>query len=171
MLQRDPDFIITIDGTDVRDYIEGWELEDKEEGTSTITVKLVNPDKTLSGKFNIGQTIQIRFGYANEMTQKASLPVMEIEEEYSTGQDLVIKVVGRDPTQDLGGEKARGNTRGKSAGFNMWHGVGHNPKNPASKDAGKDQTLPYVCNENKKEQMWKFGICINGDEFSSNSLG
>jgi hypothetical protein len=167
MLQKDPDFIITIDGEDIIEYLDEWEIEDKEEGTSTITVKLVNPDMRLSGRYKVGQNIEIRFGYTMDMSQKATLPVMEIEEEYRTGGELVVKVVGRDPTSKMGG----GKKRGKGKGVDLFEDNAGLQKKPGSLSGSKNAGLPYVMNENDKETTWKFGICISDEEDKTTAVG
>lgn len=108
-LVKDPDWIITINGMDVKDYVGEWEFVDDEKDQSHIKVTLANPEMKLSGKFKYGQPLEIRFGYQGELSDPAHLPIGEIKESYVTGKPFTIVVTGVDESSKLSGGNNKGN--------------------------------------------------------------
>lgn len=104
----DPDFIITVDGTNYTKYVHKWTLMDKEGGeeaggaSSTLEVVFKNPDQVISNKFDVGQELQIVFGYYQNLDERATFKVKKISESYSEAepQDF-ITIVGFDKLDDL----------------------------------------------------------------------
>lgn len=104
----DPDFIITVDGTNYTKYVHKWTLMDKEGGeeaggaSSTLEVVFKNPDQVISNKFDAGQELQIVFGYYQNLDERATFKVKKISESYSVAepQDF-ITIVGFDKLDDL----------------------------------------------------------------------
>ncbi|MEW6352508.1 MAG: hypothetical protein AB1646_25965 [Thermodesulfobacteriota bacterium] len=156
-MEADPDFLITINGQDVVPYCMEWEFVDDEEDMSEITIKLGNPDMKLSGKFKYDQDLEIRFGYAGQLSGKAYLPVAEVEEDYPTGAEPAITVKGRDESSKMAGGKDKG-MKGEGDDSRGCH--------DALTDAGltgdvqgsgtKHKKMP-VANENPHERVCKYG--------------
>jgi hypothetical protein len=94
---------------DVKEYVGEWEFVDDEKDQSHIKVTLANPEMKLSGKFKYGQPLEIRFGYQNELSDPAHLPIGEIKESYVTGKPLTIVVTGVDESSKLSGGNNKGN--------------------------------------------------------------
>lgn len=107
--EMDPDWIISINGSDVGRYVREWEFIDDEKDQSQIKVVLANPELVNSGKYKYGQDMSIRFGFRGELSQPAQLPVAEIHEKYSTGKGSEITVTGRDESSKLSGGNNKGN--------------------------------------------------------------
>ena len=104
----DPDFIITVNGSNYTKYVHHWTLTDKEGGeesggaSSTLEVVFKNPDQVLSNKFDTGQSLEIIFGYLGNQGEKAKFKIKKMKESYSVeeAQDFVA-VVGFDALDDL----------------------------------------------------------------------
>ncbi len=154
-----PDFVITIDGQDVTGYAQSWSFTDDEEGQSDIEVQLGNPDMKFSGAFDYGQSLQIRFGYDGQMGAAAHLPVAEVKEQYPTGQDPTIVVIGRDESSKMSGEKKKG-VKGKDEKDEdvLAKAAKERGIQLAKQDIeGTKHKKPYVMNENPKELVAKYG--------------
>jgi hypothetical protein len=111
-MDQDPDFIITISGMDVKDYIQEWDITDAEQGMSQLQARLANPDMILSGKFKYQDPLEIRFGYNGNLSPKAELPISEVREHYPTQGGCTITVTARDESQKMHGNKGRGKDQG-----------------------------------------------------------
>lgn len=107
-MTQDPDWIIKVGETVIKECIE-WEFTDDEKDQSEVRVLLPNPENILDGKFKYGQDMTIRFGYANELSPEAYLPVAEIDYEYPADKGMVIEVIGRDESSKLSGGNNKGN--------------------------------------------------------------
>jgi hypothetical protein len=107
-LEHQPDFQLTIGGTDVTNSLERWELQDVEDGISSIHATLVNHDGKFSGKFKIDDKMVLRWGYRNNMGPKVTMEVSEIHENY-TDRGIRSIIVGLDPFHRLTGASSRGN--------------------------------------------------------------
>jgi len=110
---QDPDYVITIDGQNVNQWVIEWELVDDEQGMSEITITLANPEMQNAGKWDYKQDLEIRFGYVGELSGKGYLPVSEVTEKYPRGGESTIIVVGRDESQKMSGGKHKGNHGGE----------------------------------------------------------
>lgn len=104
----DPDFIITVDGTNYTRYVNKWALSDKEGGeepggaSSTLEVTFKNPDQVLSNKFDAGQMIEIIFGYVGNQGERAKFKLKKLTESYSVREEEdFITIVGFDVLDDL----------------------------------------------------------------------
>lgn len=113
-LEGDPTWIITIgekvfaswDG-EISLFIEGEMLE-AEQSQSHLEVELANPDKILSGAFHSGMPMTIRYGYGNQVSPAAQLPVSEVREKYPKSKNRTIKVIGKDESTKLSGGSNKG---------------------------------------------------------------
>jgi hypothetical protein len=103
----DPDFIITINGEDVTKYTSHWKLTDDEK-KSTLAVSIQNPDQKWSNKFDVGQSVEIIFGYVGNMGEKVKMKIKVLEESYSVdpAHDY-ISVIGVDCLDDLEGKNVK----------------------------------------------------------------
>lgn len=105
----DPDFIITLANNDITEYVQSWELLDDEEGMSTLSVQLSNPDMRNSGLASEWDWLAIRFGYQGDMSGQAGFYVMEITEHYPTSGDLYVSLRAYDQSASQAGDKHKGN--------------------------------------------------------------
>ncbi len=102
-----PDFIITVGGTNVTKEVENWVLQDLEDHLSSLQVTVANPDNKYSGKFKDGDKVQIRFGYQGDLSGKATFELKRGEEKYrGKGIRMVLKAL--DPAHRLTGVSGRG---------------------------------------------------------------
>lgn len=107
----DPDFIINAAGQDVTKYVIQWKLRDTDDGISTLSVKLANPDQVLSNKIQTDEEATITFGYIGNMGEQVSMKIKEVNEAYSveaeyayvsfTAMDCMEKLTGG--TEQAGG--------------------------------------------------------------------
>jgi len=112
--QLDPDYIVTVNGSNIKsEDIVMWSVIDDEETSSAIVVELDNNDYRYSGKAAIGDILAIRFGYKGYLAGKAAFPILAYRELYTTGSGCTVVLEGRDPTQKEGGNKGRGNHKSK----------------------------------------------------------
>jgi len=109
----DPDFTITVAGTDVTPLTKRWILEDIEDGISSLTVVLGNPELKYAGKFLPENDISIRFGYhKGEMSPTITMKIKDVAEHYPTTRPPTIELVGLDCTERLVGVTHAGNSEG-----------------------------------------------------------
>lgn len=152
----DPDFIITVDGVDVTSLVTSWRLQDGEEGAGEISIVMVNPNLELGGCFGYGQKLAIRFGYEGQLSPKATVDIIKIEEKYPTGSVPTIILTGRDDMYKMaGGNKRESLKKGKSGDQKIKgkdaidqsiKDVGLTPKVTAPKDT--EYRAPSLINEN-----------------------
>jgi hypothetical protein len=117
-MEGDPSWIITIgekvfaawDG-DASLLIEA-ELLEAEQSQSHLEVELANPNKMLSGAFHYGMPMTLRYGYGNQLSPAAQLPVAEVREKYPKSKNRTIKITGKDESTKLSGGSNKG-THGK----------------------------------------------------------
>lgn len=150
----DPDFIITVDGIDITPLTTSWKLQDGEEGAGEITVTIINPDLALGGCFGYGQKLEMRFGYQGQLSPKASVDVVKIEEKYPTGSVPTIVITGRDDMYKMcGGAKRESlkkgpgdkKIKGKEALEKLVKDAGLTPKVTAPQDT--EYRAPSLINE------------------------
>lgn len=109
----DPDFIITVNGENVTKYVNEWKFTDSEK-KSTLEVILKNPDQKLSEKFDVGQEVEIIFGYVGNMGEKITMDIKKYEESYSVSEEHdFIKITGKDCLDGLEGDNNRGGGQGE----------------------------------------------------------
>lgn len=152
----DPDFIITIDGVDVTPLVNSWRLQDGEEGAGEISITLINPNLELGGVFGYGQKLEMRFGYSGQLSPKATVDIVKIEEKYPTGKVPIITLTGRDDMYKMCGGNKRGTLKkgksgdqkikGKDAAEQVIKDVGLKPQVTANKDT--EYRAPAFMNEN-----------------------
>ena len=118
----DPDFIITVDGVDITSLVNSWRLQDGEEGAGEISVTLINPNLELGGCFGYGQKLAMRFGYQGQLSPKATVDVVRIEEKYPTGGVPTITLTGRDDMYKMVGGNKRGTLKKGESGDKLISG-------------------------------------------------
>ena len=107
----DPDFVVTIGGRDVTKITKRWSLEDVEDGISSLTVTLANPDGKYSGVFKTEQEISLNFGYhKGEVSSTIRMKIKDKREDFPTKQGPTIRLVALDCTERLVGVTAAGNS-------------------------------------------------------------
>lgn len=105
--QHQPDFVITIGGTDVTNHTEEWKLTEVDDGVSTLDVTIVNQDGKFGGKFKAEDKVELRWGMGGSMGPKVSLIARDISENY-TVKGLHVIVVAYDGSAKLSGASGRG---------------------------------------------------------------
>lgn len=160
-LVKDPDWIITINGMDVKEYVGEWEFVDDEKDQSHIKVTLANPEMKLSGKFAYGQPLEIRFGYQGELSDPAYLPIGEIKESYVTGKPLTIVVTGVDESSKLSGGNNKGN-QGKMDDAKRLRQILSSRNLDMQGDVkGEDSNCKGSCyNESDRALAYRIGNCL-----------
>lgn len=115
----DPDFIITINGEQVTGYVYHWKLVDDEK-KSVLDVFLRNPDQKWSNKFDVGQYVEIVFGYVGNTGEKIRMKIKLLEESYSVDFSYdFVHVTGVDCLDDLEGKtKKSGGAKTEEATVN-----------------------------------------------------
>ena len=103
-MSYDPDFVITVDGTDYTKYCMSWKLVEVEKGTSTLTVKLGCEGQELLGKIKKGMTAKIIFGYVNDMRESVEMKIKQRKEKGSVDKDNnYVLFIAMDCTAELAG--------------------------------------------------------------------
>jgi hypothetical protein len=88
-----------------------WQLDDVEEGISTLTAEIGNPDGQLSGYLKTETDITLRYGYWNgKMSKPVTMKIKDKEEGFHTSKACSIRVVGMDCTEKLTGTTFAGST-------------------------------------------------------------
>ena len=106
-----PDFSLTINGQDVTKLCISWQLDDVEEGISTVTAEIGNPEGMLSGYLRTESEITLRYGYWNgKMSKPVTMKIKDKEEGFHTSKACSIRVVGMDCTERLTGTTFAGST-------------------------------------------------------------
>lgn len=168
----DPDFIITIDGVDITSLVTSWQLQDGEEGAGQITVTLINPRLELGGAFGYGQKLEMRFGYSGQLSPKATVDIIRIDEKYPTGGVPTITLTGRDDIYKMCGGAKRGTLKkgasgdkkipGKKVAETAIEDAGLKPKVDAPKDT--EYRAPAFLNENPKQLLDRVKNAIGTDK-------
>lgn len=106
-----PDFSLTINGQDVTKLCIMWQLDDVEDGISTLTAEIGNPGGQLSGYLRTETDITLRYGYWNgKMSKPVTMKIKDKEEGFHTTRASSIRVVGMDCTEKLTGTTFAGNS-------------------------------------------------------------
>ena len=106
-LYKHPDFIVTLDGTDVTKDVNHWRIRDLEQGMSSFTVKLDNTDKKYIGKVSVNSNIAIRFGHFGNLSARIEMDVRKYKPRFSNGGQVMV-IVGLDCTYKLSKKTGRG---------------------------------------------------------------
>lgn len=104
-----PDFIAMIAGQNVTNWCSNWELNDVEDGMSTLTIEIKNEDGQFSGLAKIDEKVSLNFGYENDMSGKCEMNIKKFTEGYTTNNGMKVIAVGVDCTEKLSGNGGSGN--------------------------------------------------------------
>lgn len=108
---NNPDFFVSINGMNYTRFCSGWQLDDVEDGMSSLRVTLGNPDGVLSGYFTTENYITFRYGYWDgRMSRPVIMRIKDMEESYDTDSPPVINLVAYDVTERLLGVTHAGNS-------------------------------------------------------------
>jgi hypothetical protein len=92
----DPDFIITIDGEDVTEYVTSWELHDVDSGRSNLVITLERVSSQISpttkGK------VTIKFGYVGDLSELVEMDIRTVEYKFDVGAVEQVRVTAYDCT-------------------------------------------------------------------------
>lgn len=106
-----PNFYITINGYDFTKFTRAWQLNDVDDGISTITVTLVNPDGVISGYIRTETELTLRYGYYDgSMSKPVTMKIKDLTEKYPTKHGSEIIVTAYDGTERLVGLTHAGNS-------------------------------------------------------------
>jgi hypothetical protein len=149
--QHQPDFALTIGGTDVTNYTEEWELIEVDDGVSTLTVTIVNHDGKFGGKFKGEDKVELRWGIGGSMGPKVTLIARDISENY-TVRGLHVIVTAYDGSAKLSGASGRGKFDTNSAIQSLKACAEMGDMNVVGLDKCKDPLTPEgknqeLCNE------------------------
>ena len=112
-MKDQPDFVVTINGTDVTTYCRSWEVNEVEDAISNMTVTIVNPDIKMG--FKAGDKVSIRFGTEGAgMSPKVEMTIDDYSEEFAEGGIYII-ATGRDCQAKMSGVSMRGQFQSNDA--------------------------------------------------------
>jgi hypothetical protein len=157
----DAAWIITI-GQDVSDDVISWKVIDDEQGASEIQVKLANLNDKYTDAFDIDQGMEIRFGWQNELSDPAFLPVAKIKPDFDTKSGDTIEVTGHDPTKKLGGGHSRGKHKAKDGSMMIQDALKSQGLTPEGSGEGAKLNNPAAYNENDDELLYRLMPSLKG---------
>jgi len=106
-LGNDTDFIIKVDGEDITKDIMKWKLHEVDDGTSSITLLVANPNMKHSGQFAFSAEVDIMFGKEGLTEHIYGMEVTSITEDYALGRPT-IALKAEDATRYLEEGSAQG---------------------------------------------------------------
>lgn len=108
---NNPDFFVSINGMNYTPFCTGWQLDDVDDGMSSLRVTLGNPDGVLGGYFTTENYITFRYGYWDgRMSRPVVMRIKDMEESYDTDAPPVINLTAYDVTERLLGVTHAGNS-------------------------------------------------------------
>lgn len=106
-----PNFYITINGHNFTPYTIGWQLDDIDDGISTLHAKFANPDGIISGYIRTESDITLRYGYWDgKMSKPVTMKIKDLSEDYPTQAGCTISVTAYDCVERLMGVTHAGNS-------------------------------------------------------------
>lgn len=106
-----PNFFISINGMNYTPFCTGWQLDDVEDGMSSLRITLGNPDGKLAGYFTTETYVTFRYGYWNgSMSKPIVMRVKDMDESYETSGPPLIDLMSYDVTERLIGVTHAGNS-------------------------------------------------------------
>ena len=106
-----PDFVVTVSGKDVTEFVKTWKLTDSEQNTSSITVTVDNKDNRFDGAFKIGSEVSLRFGSGGQMSDQVTMLLLKYKEQYGAG--CLITITGLDYSTKMSKKQGQGHYVGK----------------------------------------------------------
>lgn len=108
---NNPDFFLSINGMNYTPFCTGWQLDDVDDGMSSLRMTLGNPDGVLGGYFTTENYITFRYGYWDgRMSRPLVMRIKDMEESYDTEAPPVINLTAYDVTERLLGVTHAGNS-------------------------------------------------------------
>ena len=108
---NNPEFFLSINGMNYTPFCTGWQLDDVEDGMSSLRVTLGNPDGILGGYFTTENYITFRYGYWDgRMSRPVVMRIKDMDESYDTDAPPVINLTAYDVTERLLGITHAGNS-------------------------------------------------------------
>ncbi len=108
---NNPDFFISINGMNYTQFCRSWQLDDVEDGMSSLKVTLGNPDGLLGGYFTTENYITFRYGYWDgRMSKPVVMRIKDMDESYETDGPSLVSLTGYDVTERLVGVTHAGNS-------------------------------------------------------------
>ena len=104
----DIDFVITVDGEDITKDVMSWTLHEVDDGTSSLTVKIANPNFIHSGAYGTGCELSIMFGSSGSLSESIKMETRTLQEDYSLGYPTVT-LKAEDATRDMEEATTQGN--------------------------------------------------------------
>jgi hypothetical protein len=104
-------FYTTINGNNFTPYLISWQLDDVDDGISTLRVTLGNPDGIISGYVKPELEVTHRYGYWDgRMSKPVTMKIKDLTEDYPTQQACTISFTAYDCTERLVGSTHAGNS-------------------------------------------------------------
>ena len=107
-----PDFVVTVSGKDITEYVKTWKLVDSEKSTSSITITVDNKDNRFDGAFKIGSEVSLRFGAGGQMSDTVTMLLLKYKEQYGAG--CLITLTGLDYSTKLSKKQGKGHYIGNT---------------------------------------------------------
>lgn len=108
-----PNFYVQINGHDFTKFVISWQLDDVDDGISTLTVTLANPDGIIAGYIRTETDVTLRYGYWDgRMSKPVTMKIKDLSERYPTNGGMTITFVAYDCTERLVGITHAGNSDG-----------------------------------------------------------
>jgi hypothetical protein len=108
-----PNFYIQINGHDFTKTVTSWQLDDVDDGISTLNVTLANPDGIIAGYIRTETDVTLRYGYWDgRMSQPVTMKIKDLSEKYPTNGGMTISFTAYDCTERLVGLTHAGNSAG-----------------------------------------------------------
>ena len=106
-----PNYYIQINGHDFTKFVLSWQLDDVDDGISTLTVTLANPDGIIAGYIRTETDVTLRYGYWDgRMSQPVTMKIKDLSEKYPTNGGMTITFTAYDCTERLVGLTHAGNS-------------------------------------------------------------
>jgi hypothetical protein len=107
MYDKECDFIVKVEGSDVTKVVSKWEVKEVDDGMSSCNITIVNVDMLFSGLCQIGGDIEIMFGTPNDLSNTAKFTIQGVTEHYAD-KALVIEILGQDIIAKIDGKSMKG---------------------------------------------------------------
>jgi hypothetical protein len=106
-MSYDPDFILTVGGQNVTQYVMNWALSLPDNDSCSLTFSLENQNSQLAGAVRVNDQVNFCFGYTGRMSEMLTLDILSVAPEFNTGTKI-IKVTAYDEFHKLCGDCLKG---------------------------------------------------------------
>ncbi len=107
MYDKECDFIVKVEGSDVTKVVSKWEVKEVDDGMSSCNITIANIDMLFSGLYQIGGDIEIMFGTPNDLSNTAKFTIQGVTEHYAD-KALTIEILGQDIIASIDGKSMKG---------------------------------------------------------------